>query len=596
MAAPSARATRTGLSLTAPLRALWWLLQSPRWAAAVTALVAGLALLGVLLPQLPFWMRGDAAAEAAWLAQQRQRLGPAADWLWRLGLLDVFHAPWFAAALGLLLASTAAYVVGRLPGIWAGIVRPRLRVPDSYFATAPHRLEAEGPVDATALAAALRRSLYRVVPFREGAVTYLFADRFPWASLGTLLGHGAVPLFIVAAAIGSAGSFDTAFLVAEGQSRPVLPAVASPRQMLVRVEDVVGRFDPRGTPLEYRSELAIYRQGELVKRCQVTVNSPCSYDGYRFFQAGYFGYGAEVQVRDLRSGDVLYRETLALEFQRPAPFLRVRDASGTVLFEGTLPLGEPVRLDLGQGPADVSLASLTVGGQGFLVGLQTDERGRPRLLVAAGERGGAVPLEEGQRARTGGLEWELARLERLPAARVTGFPLPAGREGDGALLQMTDVAYGTANAAEGVREGLALAARRGTLVQAQDREGGLHYAINTPAHRRALASLRPAPAPPVGGPPANIFRLYEDNIGTITPLIAEELRQAEERYPWAWIEAAFREAVELNRRNWRYIKAILRRWEVEGPSHETPGRDLEVGWLAERYRRGKRRRPYSAQL
>jgi cytochrome c biogenesis protein ResB len=451
MAAPSARATRTGLSLTAPLRALWWLLQSPRWAAAVTALVAGLALLGVLLPQLPFWMRGDAAAEAAWLAQQRQRLGPAADWLWRLGLLDVFHAPWFAAALGLLLASTAAYVVGRLPGIWAGIVRPRLRVPDSYFATAPHRLEAEGPVDATALAAALRRSLYRVVPFREGAVTYLFADRFPWASLGTLLGHGAVPLFIVAAAIGSAGSFDTAFLVAEGQSRPVLPAVASPRQMLVRVEDVVGRFDPRGTPLEYRSELAIYRQGELVKRCQVTVNSPCSYDGYRFFQAGYFGYGAEVQVRDLRSGDVLYRETLALEFQRPAPFLRVRDASGTVLFEGTLPLGEPVRLDLGQGPADVSLASLTVGGQGFLVGLQTDERGRPRLLVAAGERGGAVPLEEGQRARTGGLEWELARLERLPAARVTGFPLPAGREGDGALLQMTDVAYGTANAAEGGR-------------------------------------------------------------------------------------------------------------------------------------------------
>jgi DnaD/phage-associated family protein len=153
-----------------------------------------------------------------------------------------------------------------------------------------------------------------------------------------------------------------------------------------------------------------------------------------------------------------------------------------------------------------------------------------------------------------------------------------------------------ADAAEGVREGLALAARRGTLVQAQDREGGLHYALNTPAHRRALASLRPAPAPPVGGPPANIFRLYEDNIGTITPLIAEELRQAEERYPWAWIEAAFREAVELNRRNWRYIKAILRRWEVEGPSHETPGRDLEVGWLAERYRRGKRRRPYSAQL
>jgi len=152
------------------------------------------------------------------------------------------------------------------------------------------------------------------------------------------------------------------------------------------------------------------------------------------------------------------------------------------------------------------------------------------------------------------------------------------------------------DAPQGVREGLALAAQRGTLLQAQDAEGGLHYALNTPYHRRALQALRPAPAAPGGGPPGNIFRLYEDNIGTITPLIAEELRQAEERYPWSWIEAAFREAVELNRRSWRYIKAILRRWEVEGPSHEAPGRGTEVGWLEERYRRGKRRRPYSAQL
>jgi len=152
------------------------------------------------------------------------------------------------------------------------------------------------------------------------------------------------------------------------------------------------------------------------------------------------------------------------------------------------------------------------------------------------------------------------------------------------------------DAADGVREGLALAVQRGTLLQAQDPEGGVYYALNTPYHRRALQTLRPVPVPSGGGPASNIFRLYEDNIGTITPLIAEELRQAEERYPWSWIEAAFREAVELNKRSWRYIKAILRRWEVEGPSHEAPGRGSEIGWLEERYRRGKRRRPYSSYL
>jgi DNA replication protein len=62
----------------------------------------------------------------------------------------------------------------------------------------------------------------------------------------------------------------------------------------------------------------------------------------------------------------------------------------------------------------------------------------------------------------------------------------------------------------------------------------------------------------------NIFVLYEQNIGLLSPLIADELRDAADRYPADWIEAAFREAVEHNKRNWRYIRAILRRWETEG--------------------------------
>lgn len=62
----------------------------------------------------------------------------------------------------------------------------------------------------------------------------------------------------------------------------------------------------------------------------------------------------------------------------------------------------------------------------------------------------------------------------------------------------------------------------------------------------------------------NIFVLYEQNIGLLSPLVAEELKDAAERYPADWIEAAFREAVQLNKRNWRYINAILKRWETEG--------------------------------
>ena len=64
--------------------------------------------------------------------------------------------------------------------------------------------------------------------------------------------------------------------------------------------------------------------------------------------------------------------------------------------------------------------------------------------------------------------------------------------------------------------------------------------------------------------PPNIFQLYEANIGSLTPLLADALKDAEETYPASWIEEAFRIAAENNKRSWRYIAAILERWKREG--------------------------------
>ncbi|MFN2153180.1 MAG: DnaD domain-containing protein, partial [Anaerolineales bacterium] len=57
---------------------------------------------------------------------------------------------------------------------------------------------------------------------------------------------------------------------------------------------------------------------------------------------------------------------------------------------------------------------------------------------------------------------------------------------------------------------------------------------------------------------------YEENIGPLTPLLAEALGDAQDEFPSKWIEEAFRIAVEKNIRNWRYIQAILRRWQERG--------------------------------
>jgi DnaD/phage-associated family protein len=61
-----------------------------------------------------------------------------------------------------------------------------------------------------------------------------------------------------------------------------------------------------------------------------------------------------------------------------------------------------------------------------------------------------------------------------------------------------------------------------------------------------------------------IFVLYEQNIGLLTPLIANELRDAEKHYPADWIADAFREAVTMNKRSWKYVVAILERWRAQG--------------------------------
>lgn len=61
-----------------------------------------------------------------------------------------------------------------------------------------------------------------------------------------------------------------------------------------------------------------------------------------------------------------------------------------------------------------------------------------------------------------------------------------------------------------------------------------------------------------------IFVLYEQNIGMLTPMIADELRDAERHFPAEWIADAFRQAVLHNKRSWKYVLAILERWRTEG--------------------------------
>jgi DnaD/phage-associated family protein len=62
----------------------------------------------------------------------------------------------------------------------------------------------------------------------------------------------------------------------------------------------------------------------------------------------------------------------------------------------------------------------------------------------------------------------------------------------------------------------------------------------------------------------SIFKTYEEEIGMLTEMIRDELIDAEKEHTEKSVIAAIHEAALHNKRNWKYVLAILKRWKIEG--------------------------------
>lgn len=123
------------------------------------------------------------------------------------------------------------------------------------------------------------------------------------------------------------------------------------------------------------------------------------------------------------------------------------------------------------------------------------------------------------------------------------------------------------------------------------------YFVNGPVEREAVERVKrgemtlegvphaefPADVPP---PKPDIFTLYEANIGQLTPMVAEELKDALATYPEGWIAEAIKIAVTQNKRNWHYVSRILERWTAEGKKDGAYKQDTQVS-EQDRYIRGR---------
>ena len=141
--------------------------------------------------------------------------------------------------------------------------------------------------------------------------------------------------------------------------------------------------------------------------------------------------------------------------------------------------------------------------------------------------------------------------------------------------------------AEEIKSGLEKAVKRGSLLKVHaPRDAAVYILLNSPRGRAGVQAIESGKWNPKTGSVLplerpNVFRLYEENIGPLTPLIADALKDAETLYSDEWIRDVIEIAVKNNKRNWKYCEAILKRWKEEGTHGQKDQRDARQG--SERY-------------
>jgi cytochrome c biogenesis protein len=164
-----------------------------------------------------------------------------------------------------------------------------------------------GAAGADALREVLRGSRYKVreetAEEEDGSagVLHLYGDRNQYSKLFTIFTHLGLILFLAGAAVTTAFGYETVVFLGEGQTAPV-HAVGTPDNLLVKNIRFEAPTRPDGSFADFRTDLAVYRNGEEVARKIIRVNDPLEVDGYVFHQ-NTFGPAENLSIWD--SGGLL---------------------------------------------------------------------------------------------------------------------------------------------------------------------------------------------------------------------------------------------------------------------------------------------------
>jgi cytochrome c biogenesis protein len=185
-----------------------------------------------------------------------------------------------------------------------------------------------------------RERRYRTLAGGDEEVS-LYADRFRWVPIAGLVGHLSLVVILAGGVVGTLfGYRDAGFTISEGQT---LPVAAEPG-LSIQLLDFTDRYDTvTGSPIDYASQIVVFKDGAEIDRHTVRVNDPYRYGATSVYQA-FFGAAAVVTVKDA-AGNTLLAEGVPLAWRttadnRPVGSITVPGVKNVIWLVGTLGSGD----------------------------------------------------------------------------------------------------------------------------------------------------------------------------------------------------------------------------------------------------------------
>ncbi len=223
------------------------------------------------------------------------------QWLDRLRLTDIYHAPWFILLMAALGVSIVCASIDRWPKAWRMVARPYMRT-DVHFRSAlpmqAHFPVANGSQALMAAEKAMKNAGLRPRRVIENDEVSIYAERHLLSVFSVYVVHASLLLILTGGIIDAIYGYHGYVTLNKGQSTDKLELRTGDIKQLpftLRCDNAGQENYPDGSPKKYWSDLVVTENGRETVKKQIIVNDPLVTHGIRFYQASY-GQSGELET------------------------------------------------------------------------------------------------------------------------------------------------------------------------------------------------------------------------------------------------------------------------------------------------------------